>query len=380
MTENRKIGWFRVVLYSLVALGAVSGLARLVLGLGATTNLNDAYPWGLWISLDVLTGVALANGGFVITVIIYVLNLERFRPLLRPAKLSAFLGYVIFMFGLFVDLGIPWRIWHPLIMWNPDSVLFWVSWCVMLSTAVLGLDVLIFALERLRADALVKFFRSVYIVIIVSGIVLSTLHQSSLGALYLLMPEKMSDLWATNAIGILFFVSSIAGGMAVIILESLATSQVYGKKPEVRILSELARGLAAIMLVYFVIKTLDVRFRGVDVFRLDTSHLLFFTEMLLALLLPIVLLSSGKLRNSVRGLQCCAAAAAFWVALTRFNVSLTAYAGFGQMTYFPSMIEIIITASLVALGILLFDLAVQYLPIYEPHGPPQAAMARGAVE
>ena len=118
----------------LLVLGAIGGVNRFVFGLGATTNLNDGYPWGLWISFDVLTGVALAAGGFTISAAVYVFNLKRFEPLLRPAKVSAFVGYAMVVIGLVFDLGMPWRVWHPLMMWNPRSVLFEVAWCVMLYT------------------------------------------------------------------------------------------------------------------------------------------------------------------------------------------------------------------------------------------------------
>ena len=173
-------------------------LARLFLGLGATTNLSDAYPWGLWVSFDILAGVALAGGGFTMAAAIYIFNLKKFEPLLRPAKLSAFLGYMMFVVGLFFDLGQPWRIWHPMVMWNPHSVLFEVSWCVMLYTTVLSLDLFIIGLERYGKQSWIKFFRDIYLVLVVAGIMLSTLHQSSLGALFLLMPQKMSDLWASR--------------------------------------------------------------------------------------------------------------------------------------------------------------------------------------
>ena len=125
-------GW--AIIYVILVLGFVSAMARLFLGLGATTNLSDAYPWGLWVSFDILAGVALAGGGFTMAAAIYIFNLKKFEPLLRPAKLSAFLGYMMFVIGLFFDLGQPWRIWHPMVMWNPHSVLFEVSWCVMLYT------------------------------------------------------------------------------------------------------------------------------------------------------------------------------------------------------------------------------------------------------
>jgi len=217
----------RTVLYVILMVGIISAAARLFLGLGATTNLNDAYPWGLWISFDILSGVALAGGGFTMAAAIYIFNLKKYEPLLRPAKLSAFIGYLVFVVGLFFDLGQPWRIWHPMVMWNPQSVLFEVSWCVMLYTTVLGTDILIMGLERLGKHDLVKFFRNIYLVLVVAGVMLSTLHQSSLGALYLLMPEKMSDLWASRAIGPLFFCSAVIGGMSVIIIESLISSWAY---------------------------------------------------------------------------------------------------------------------------------------------------------
>ena len=172
------------VLYIILVLGLISAIIRLFFGLGATTNLNDAYPWGLWISFDVLSGVALAAGGFTMAAAIYIFNLKKFEPLLRPAKLSAFIGYLVFVVGLFFDLGQPWRIWHPMVMWNPHSVLFEVSWCVMLYTTVLGIDIFIMALERWKKYEWVAFLRNLYLVLVVAGVMLSTLHQSSLGALY----------------------------------------------------------------------------------------------------------------------------------------------------------------------------------------------------
>ena len=238
-----KVSVGRMILLILTTLAVISALVRLFLGLGATTNLSDAYPWGLWISFDVLTGVALAGGGFTMAAIIYVFNLKKFEPLLRPAKISAFIGYLMFIIGLFLDLGLPWRIWHPMVMWNPHSVLFEVSWCVMLYTTVLGIDVLIMALERFQKDEWVQFLRNIYVVFIVAGIMLSTLHQSSLGALYLLMPEKMSELWATNAIGPLFFVSAVIGGLSIVTLESIMSAWAYGRKVELDLLAGLSKGL-----------------------------------------------------------------------------------------------------------------------------------------
>jgi Ni/Fe-hydrogenase subunit HybB-like protein len=359
----------RAILYVVLMLGVISATARMFFGLGATTNLSDAYPWGLWISFDVLAGVALAGGGFTMAATIYIFNLKKFEPLLRPAKLSAFMGYLVFVVGLFFDLGQPWRIWHPMVMWNPHSVLFEVSWCVMLYTTVLGVDILIMGLERYGKETWVKFFRDIYLVLVVAGIMLSTLHQSSLGALFLLLPQKMSDLWATRALGPLFFTTAVIGGMSVVTLESLVSSWAYNRKAEIGILSSLAKGLAIALLVYFAMKVTDLYARGATVWVWDQVHFWFFVEMFGTVALPAILLSFREVRHSPKGLAWGAGLAAFGVVLNRFNVSLTSYIGYRQFGYFPSLVEIFITAALVAMGIVIFDLGMRYLPVYKSEIP-----------
>jgi len=354
----------KAVLYILLVLGLIAACARMFLGLGATTNLNDAYPWGLWISFDVLSGVALAAGGFTMTAAIYIFNLKKFEPLLRPAKLSAFVGYLVFVVGLFFDLGQPWRIWHPMIMWNPHSVLFEVSWCVMLYTTVLAIELFIIGLERYGQESWIKFFRQIYLFLVVAGVMLSTLHQSSLGALFLLMPQKMSDLWATQAIGPLFFTSAVIGGMSVITLESLIASRVYRRPPEIGILSDLGKGLGIALLIYFAMKVTDLYARGTAVWVWDKPHFFFFVELFGTVALPALLLSFPEIRRTEKGLYWTSGLAAFGVVLNRFNVSLTGYIGYRQFGYFPSAVEIIITAALVAMAILIFDLGMRYLPIH----------------
>ena len=373
MSQHEKIGPGRMILIGLAVLGGLAGLYRLFMGLGASTNLSDAYPWGLWVSFDILTGVALAGGGFTISAAIYVFNLKKYEPLLRPAKLSAFVGYLIFIVGLFFDLGQPWRIWHPMIMWNPQSVLFEVSWCVMLYTTVLAIDIFIWALERWQKYEWVAFFRSIYVFLIVAGIVLSTLHQSSLGALFLLLPEKMSTLWATPAIGILFFTSAIIGGMGMVILESILSARAYGREPEMDIIPGLAKGLGLALVIYFAMKVTDLYARNVAVWSLDWPHLLFYLELFGCVALPALLLYFPENRTSSRGLLWSAGLAAFGVMLNRFNVSLTSYGGYRDFWYFPSAIEIILTIGLVALAILIFDFGMRYLPVYHELSAPAEA-------
>jgi Ni/Fe-hydrogenase subunit HybB-like protein len=376
MSQEKKIGVGRAILIGLAILAGIAGIYRLFAGLGATTNLSDAYPWGLWISFDVLTGVALAAGGFTISAAIYIFNLKKFEPLLRPAKLSAFVGYLIFIVGLFFDLGQPWRIWHPMIMWNPHSVLFEVSWCVMLYTTVLAIDVFIWALERWQKYEWVNFFRTIYVFLIVAGIILSTLHQSSLGALFLLLPEKMSTLWASPAIGILFFTSAVIAGMSMVIMESILSAKAYGRKVEMDILASLAKGLGLALVIYFAMKVTDLYARGVAVWSLDWAHVLFYIELFVCVALPALLLYFTEVRYSSQGLLWSAGLAAFGVVLNRFNVSLTSYGGYRNFWYFPSVIEIVMTVGLVALAILIFDFGMRYLPVYHeltPHEAPAKA-------
>ncbi len=359
----------RAVLYVILVLGLISAVIRLFFGLGATTNLNDAYPWGLWISFDVLSGVALAAGGFTMAAAIYIFNLKKFEPLLRPAKLSAFIGYLVFVVGLFFDLGQPWRIWHPMVMWNPHSVLFEVSWCVMLYTTVLGMDIFIMALERWKKYEWVSFFRNIYLVLVVAGVMLSTLHQSSLGALYLLMPEKMSDLWASRAIGPLFFTSAVIGGMSVVTLESLISAWAYNRKAELKLLAALEQGAgvdSAGLLRHEGYRPLCPGGHGLG---FDAPHFFFYLELFGTVALPAILLSFSEVRNSTKGLYWAAGLSAFGVVLNRFNVSLTSYGGYRQFSYFPSAIEIILTLALIAGGILIFDWGTRYLPVYQSELP-----------
>jgi Ni/Fe-hydrogenase subunit HybB-like protein len=360
--------------------GAASAGFRLVFGLGAATNLSDGYPWGLWISFDVLSGVALAAGGFTISAAVYVFNLKRFQPLLRPAKLSAFVGYVMVVLGLFFDLGQPWRIWHPMVMWNPRSVLFEVSWCVMLYTSVLAADVLIMVLEAMRRQRAAEVLKSAYVFLVVAGLILSTLHQSSLGALYLVLPQKMSDLWATKAVGPLFYASAVVAGLAVVVLESLVSARVHRREVDLAMLASLGKGLGTTLLVYFAMKVTDLYARGTSIWKLDGPHLLFFLELFGTVALPAALLSFPGVRGSRKGLLWSAGLAAFGVALNRFNVSLTGYAGYRGFRYFPSFAELAVTGALVVLAVMVFDLGARYLPVYaEPaRGGPHGRGATGA--
>jgi len=367
-----RLSFWRGMFYLLVALGLVLTVVRYAKGLGAVTNLSDRYPWGLWVGFDLLCGVGLAAGGFVITAVVYIFNVERFRPIVRPTLVTAFLGYLLVVVALLLDIGRPWNIWHPLVMRNPHSVMFEVAWCVMLYSTVLALEVSGMAFEKLkwrRAAAVQKAFT---VPLVVAGVVLSTLHQSSLGTVYLIVPGKLHALWYTPLLPVLFWVSSIGVGLAMVIIESRLSARAFGQHLEMRLLSDVGRILVAVLGVYMVLRVFDLWNRGAlgAVFGLSYESLLFQLEFVPFLLLPIVLLAIPRVRANARSLYASALLVVGGFIVHRMNVSVTGFEGAQGGHYLPAWSEVFITLMLVALGFGAFGLAVKHLPVYpRPAGP-----------
>src|SRR5919206_1516383 len=186
-----KFTFWKAVLSVLLLAAAYATLLRFGRGLGASTNLNDQFPWGIWIGFDVLCGVMLAAGGFTLTAAVHIFNIKRLRPIVRPTVLTAFLGYLLVCVALMYDLGRPYRIWHPLVMRNPHSVMFEVAYCVMLYTTVLSLEFAPIVLERFDLQKPLKIIRSVLVPLVIGGVIFSTPPQSSLRTRYFFMPEKL---------------------------------------------------------------------------------------------------------------------------------------------------------------------------------------------
>ena len=187
--KSHTLGWYvwRGIFAVLMLAGAYATYVRFTAGLGGVTNLSDRFPWGIWVGFDVLCGVGLAAGGFTLVAAVHIFNIERYRPIVRPAVLTAFLGYILVVVALLFDLGRPWNIWHPLIMWNPRSVMFEVAWCVTLYSTVLALEFVPAVLERLQWKRTLAWLRVVSVPLVIVGVLLSTLHQSSLGSLFLIL-------------------------------------------------------------------------------------------------------------------------------------------------------------------------------------------------
>ncbi len=370
-----RITFWKAVLGIILVAGFYATVLRFARGLGAATHLSDAFPWGLWIGFDVLCGVMLAAGGFTLTATVYIFHLEKFRPIIRPTVLTAFMGYVLVIVALLYDLGRGWFIWHALIMWNPRSVMFEVAWCVMLYTTVLALEFAPILFERFRLEKLLKIQHAIVIPLVILGVLLSTLHQSSLGSLYLIMPNKLHPLWYTPLLPVFFFMSAICVGLAMTIFESSLSSRHFGKQLELSLLQRLGRVLLVTLLVYSVMRFLDLYHRGVLPLLTLRSYEtnMFLLEVTLAMALPIALLLIPKVRESSGGLYLCAVLVILGFITNRLNVAITGMEASAGIHYFPKWTEIAVTGSIVGIGFAIFGLAVKYLPIFPDASGPSAA-------
>src|SRR5579864_433979 len=257
-----KITVWRAIFAAIMLTALYATYRRVMYGLGGSTNLSDRFPWGLWIAFDILCGVGLASGGFTLVAIVHIFNIERYKPILRPALLTAFLGYVLVVVALLFDLGRPDRLWHPLVMWNPHSVMFEVAWCVTLYTTVLALEFMPVVLEKFELYKSLKVVRAISVPLMIAGVILSTLHQSSLGSLYLIVPHKLYGLWYTPLLPVLFYISAIGAGLAMTIFESWHSAKAFGRTLELPLLTSISRVLAVVLAVYLTVRYLDLSHRG----------------------------------------------------------------------------------------------------------------------
>ena len=374
---RRRLGFweaaFAVVLLAFVAVA----ILRFTRGLGATTNLDDDFPWGLWVGFDVLCGVGLAAGAFTLTATVHVFNLERFEPIVRPAVLTGFLGYVLVILGLCFDLGQPWRIWHALVFWNPHSVMWEVAWCVLLYTAILAVEFSPVVLERLRWHRVRRAVAAAATPLVIAGVILSTLHQSSLGTLYLIVPSKLHPLWYTPLLPVLFFVSAIGAGIGMTILESYLSERAFGRRLEFDLLEPLARAMVVVLGVYGLMRIVVVTQSGAAdrLWHPGYEEALFLLEMGLGVVLPVAMLLVERVRTSRTGLVVAALCAVLGFVMNRLDVSLTGMERAAGRFYLPSWMEVTVSLGLVALGFVLFALAVRHLPVFPEaprHAPPRS--------
>ena len=391
-----KVRTLKDILWFLVFFGIVAAVFRLWFGLGPTTNLTDEVPWGLWKVLNMIAGVALSTCGFTIGFLVYVLKIEKFKPLVKPAILVAFLGYGSSCFALLFDIGLPYRFWHPLIMWNEHSFLFEVFWCVMLYFSVTFLEMLPNILEKYHFKKTISFFHKIAIGIIIIGISLSTLHHSSLGSLFLITPYRLFKLWYSPLLPLYFFISAAGCGIMFIILVKIlyaklydptslfghrtngkaivstlnenfnaATVKEYGK--DLPMLSSLSIIGASLLGIYLILKIYDL-------FKLNLwgtllagtwESWLYGIELLLTAVLPVILVIINRSRRSPYGLGIAAFFASFGLALNRVDVGIIGYFPDAGTVYFPSLTEWSLSFGVIAAAIIVFLVAAENFSIFD---------------
>jgi Ni/Fe-hydrogenase subunit HybB-like protein len=361
-----KLTFWKTVFIVIMALGIYSAIIRYSRGLGAVSNMTDQFPWGFWIGFDCLCGVMLAAGGFCIVGAVYLFNVQSLHSVVRPAVLTAFLGYLLFIVGLLFDLGRPWYIWHQLIYMNPHSVMFEVGMCVITYTLVLFFEFLPNVFERFKLQKPIKWIHKIYPVLIVAGILLSTLHQSSLGSLYLMMPSKLHPFWYSPALPFFFFGSAVAVGLAMTIFESTQSAKAFGRHLELSVLVRLGGALLVALWVNALLRVEDYIRRDMLHQIVKPSYEAYFLwlELALSFVIPIALLSFKKVRLSPNGLYLASVISLFGFITNRLNVSLIGFETYVGHHYVPKWTEFSVTLMIIALGFALFGVAVKYLPIF----------------
>jgi Ni/Fe-hydrogenase subunit HybB-like protein len=360
-SSNHNLRRVKTVLWMVMGVWTVVTVARFYNGIGATSGLTDAAPWGFWIAFDVMAGVALAAGGFVLAAAVYIFGLHKYHDFARPAILTALLGYIAVAVGLLYDLGLPWNIWHPMIFPQHHSVLFEVAMCVMCYLTVLALEFSPVVLEhplfshRIFQFAL-KVIKKFTIPLVIAGICLSTLHQSSLGSLFLIQPFRTHPLWYSPIIYALYFVSAVGLGLMMVTLESLLSSWLFGHRARVDLLAGLGRMASFVLSVYVVVRVGDLWWRGQLTHKTIVSWQggLFVFELMVSAVIPATLLAIPRVRNSIAGLATCSTMTVCGIIGYRFDACIIAFLRPETMPYFPTWTELAVSAGIIAGAVLVF--------------------------
>lgn len=357
--------------------GGIVTIIRFTQGLGATTHLSDYNPWGIWIGFDLLCGVALAAGGYVTSSAVYIFGMKKYHSAVRPAILTGFLGYFLVVVALTYDVGRPWRLPYPFaLQQGTTSILFEVALCVALYLTVLFLEFSPAAMEWLGLRRLRNIVYKLTLGLTILGVVLSTLHQSSLGALFLIAPSKLHPLWYSAYLPIYFFVTSMIAGLSMVIFESSLSYRFFKHKMDKEHLEEkngvalgFAKAASLIMAGYFIIKLFGI---SAD----NNWHLLatgwgawYLVEMIGFVALPGLLYAVGAREKNITLIKWTSLLAVLGIILNRFNISLVAFNWHlpAAERYFPSWMEIVITVFLVTVGVTIFRFVVTKMPILYEH-------------
>lgn len=350
------------------AVAAIALILRFTNGIGAVTNLSDKFPLGLWIGFDVMAGAMLGGGAFVLAGLVYVFGLERYRPILRSTILTAFLGYALLIVALLIDVGRPYNIMlaRPVYMPNIHSVLWEVAMCVLCYTTVLALEFLPALFERLRWRRAWMLFHKITLPLVIIGILLSTMHQSSLGSMWLIGHGKLNQLWYTPWIPVFFWISAIGVGLGMVTVESNLSSRGFKRGLEQDLLARLAKFNGYWMGFYAIAKLIDVVVRGQAALLTQPTlqALLFWAEVGLGAIVPAILMMQPKIRESKNALFAVGIMVVAGGILNRLNVSVFGLWSYTGPVYVPSIMEISVTIAMFTFGGAAFAVLSKLLPVF----------------
>ncbi len=362
--RNMPLGIYLLAL--ITVLGLAVGVYRLYAGLSPTTNLNDAYPWGLWIGFDLFM-VAFSGGAFTLAAIVYVLQMHEFHPAIRPTVLTGLVGYSSVLVILVMDLGRWDRFYHFLIYPNLNSALFEVSWCILLYTIVLVSEFSPVFLERFGLKRALAIVKKLTLPLVIIGVTLSTLHQSSLGTLFVVMSQRLHPLWHSPVIPFFFFVSSVAAGLAMVIGGATVSKWVFKRTLPRQLVGELAWFLPWVLGFYLIVKLGELI--AVNEFGLlltgDYYSLLFWAELIIGVIIPMVMFSFKEVRNSRVWALVGSALILAGIFLNRFNATWFALKPVEGYSYTPHWMEIAIQVGVLAGAVLVYTLVGRYFPLFE---------------
>jgi len=368
---------FNLIAGAIILCGLVITVLRFTGGLGAVTNLDDNNPWGIWIGFDLLCGVALAAGGYVTSAACYIFGLKRYHSAVRPAILTAFLGYALVVMALHYDVGRPWRLPYPIFL-SPGttSLLYEVALCVFLYLTVLFIEYSPAALEWLGLKRVRNLVVRLTLVLTIFGVILSTLHQSSLGALYTIAPSKLHPLWYSGYLPVFFFVSSVFAGLSMVIFEgSMAHRYLHDKMDETHLKESegvalgFSKAASFVMMGYLAIKLIGIAIDN-NWHHLATGWgLWFLLELIGFVAVPAFIYAVAAREKNLRLVRWASVVAVLGVILNRLNISLIAFNWHlpSADRYFPSWMEVAISAFVVTIGLVVYRFVCTRMPILHEH-------------
>jgi Ni/Fe-hydrogenase subunit HybB-like protein len=350
----------------MVVLGVIAGLWRLAAGLGSSTSLTDNVPWGIWIGFD-FSLIAFSGAAFTMAGLVYILRRREFQPALRPAVLTGLLGYTAVLALLVLDLGRPDRFYHFLIFWNVHSPLFEICWCILLYTTVLVVEVSPQILEKVHKDRWAHRIHNVIVPVAIAAVTLSSLHQSTLGTLYLNMPHRLNAMWFSPILPVLFFVSAVMVGLSMGALGYRLATWLRNVPAEARVFRGLAHIAGWVAATYLALKFGDWIVSGelAKVFAFDHMSRVMWAELAL-LIVGIILVEAPRLRNNDRSLTLGLILLVTAGLANRFSATLFGQTAAEVTAYVPHIAEWLSTLGVIAAAFLAWILAVRYLAVFEP--------------